>query len=63
MVANGTARLRWWVAGGLHAHVTYPDGSWLRQVWKLVGGSEPWWEIDALRSDLEKRGYSVDVMP
>jgi hypothetical protein len=50
-------RLRWWQAGGLHAHVTYPDGSWERHVWK----ADSWWEIDALVSTLQRDYEYVDA--
>lgn len=43
-------RVRWWEAGGLHAHVTHPDGMWEHLIWKA--GS--YWEVDALVIDLEK---------
>jgi hypothetical protein len=56
---SGTAKLSWWHAGGLHAHVTYPDGSTMHKVWPAAS----WWEIDALRMELENEFQYVDVKP
>lgn len=50
-------KIRHWEAGGLHAHVTYPDGMWERMTWKA--GS--WWEIDALIRELENEYGKVNV--
>ncbi len=55
----GVVKLSWWHAGGLHAHVTYPDGSTLHRIWP----KDSWWEIDALRFELEREYESVDVKP
>ena len=46
---SASCKVTWWLAGGLHAHVTYPDGDWERRVWS----AEKWWEIDALVRELE----------
>ncbi len=50
-------KLSWWHAGGLHAHVTYPDGSTLHRVWK----ADHYWELDSLRLDLEREFGKVNV--
>lgn len=55
----GTATLTWWHAGGLHAHVSYPDGSWMRRTWR----AHEYFEIDALAWDLKDKYESVDVKP
>lgn len=47
------ARMTFWRAGGLHAHITHPDGVYEHLTWRLVGGDIPWWEIDALTRELE----------
>lgn len=56
---RGVAKLSWWHAGGLHAHVTYPDGSTMHRIWP----KDSYWEIDALRFELEDRFEYVDVKP
>lgn len=55
----GQVTVSWWHAGGLHAHVTYPDGSWMRRTWK----ASDYWEVDALVYDLKDQYASVDVKP
>lgn len=50
-------KVTWWHAGGLHAHITYPDGSWLRRTWK----ANEYWEIDVLRLDLEREYGRTNV--
>lgn len=59
MSADGYVKLRWWHAGGLHAHVTYPDGSWMHRVWP----ASDYWEIDTLRFELEAQYKHVEVTP
>ena len=56
-VAVTPVKIRHWEAGGLHAHVTYPDGSWLRRTWK----ARSYWEIDALIRDHEVEYGKVNV--
>ena len=54
---NEMVRLRWWLNRGLHAHVSYPDGSWERRTWR----GDPYWEIDALVRQLEREYGSTNV--
>lgn len=42
--------VRIWTAGGIHAWVTYPDGSWEHRVWKAAA----YWEADSLIIGLVK---------
>jgi hypothetical protein len=44
--------VRWWEAGGLHVHITYPDGSWERRVFKR----DDWHSVDALVLDVKRIG-------
>jgi len=55
---SSPVKIRHWEAGGLHAHVTYPDGSWLRRTWNA--GS--WWEIDALIRQTEEDYGKANVL-
>jgi hypothetical protein len=52
--------VRWWEAGGLHVHTTYPDGSWERRVFKR----DDWHSVDALLLDIKRiGGIEVETWP
>jgi hypothetical protein len=56
-ISRVVVRMKWWHAGGLHAHVTYPDGSWERRTWK----ADQWWEVDALARRLKQDYGAINV--